>query len=69
MAETLDFYEALAEYYHLIFDNWDKAIERQAKILSSLLYSEIAHHPLTVLDCACGIGTQALGLRNWAIRS
>jgi len=27
-----NFYEALADYYHLIFDDWDKSIERQARI-------------------------------------
>ena len=31
--QVLDFYEALADHYHLIFDNWDEAIARQAKVL------------------------------------
>lgn len=63
MAENiLEFYEALAEHYHLIFDDWDSAIERQARILGPLLASQTSVSPLKILDCACGIGTQAIGL-------
>lgn len=63
MAEKiLEFYEALADHYHLIFDDWDSAIERQARILRPLLASQTSVSPLKILDCACGIGTQAIGL-------
>jgi SAM-dependent methyltransferase len=58
---TLDFYEDLAEYYHLIFDDWNKSIERQAGILNSLLLAQSPYSSLKLLDCACGIGTQAIG--------
>lgn len=62
MAEKiLKFYEALAEHYHLIFEDWDSTIERQAAILGGLLASQTSVYPLKVLDCACGIGTQAIG--------
>ncbi|HUZ93871.1 MAG TPA: class I SAM-dependent methyltransferase [Edaphobacter sp.] len=62
MAEKiLKFYEALADHYHLIFDDWNGAIERQAKVLGVLLASQTSVYPLKVLDCACGIGTQAIG--------
>ncbi len=60
--KVLRFYESLADHYHLIFDDWSRAIERQAEILNRLLASEVANHPLKILDCACGIGTQAIGL-------
>lgn len=56
-----DFYEALAAHYHLIFENWDKSIARQAAILNPLLHSVLPRTPLKILDCACGIGTQAIG--------
>ena len=54
------FYDDMAAAYHLIFDDWDAAIERQQTVLSRLLPPP-ADAGL-VLDCACGIGTQALGL-------
>jgi SAM-dependent methyltransferase len=59
---VLGFYEELADFYHLIFDDWESAIERQAKILGNLLASQGVGGPLKILDCACGIGTQAIGL-------
>jgi SAM-dependent methyltransferase len=63
MAERiLSFYEALADHYHLIFDDWDRSIERQARILGPLLASQASGSSLRILDCACGIGTQAIGL-------
>ena len=58
---TRDFYEALADHYHLIFEDWDKSIARQAAILNPLLHSVLPGTPLKILDCACGIGTQAIG--------
>jgi len=58
---VLGFYEELADYYHLIFDDWDCAIERQARILGNLLTSQGVQGPLKILDCACGIGTQSIG--------
>jgi glycine/sarcosine N-methyltransferase len=61
---TLRFYESLADHYHLIFDDWNTSIERQAKILSPILAAHAHSGPLKVLDCACGIGTQALGLSS-----
>ena len=69
MAERiLSFYEPLADHYHLIFDDWNKAIERQARILNPLLAAQGCGHPLKILDCACGIGTQALGFASFGHR-
>ncbi|RRA47931.1 bifunctional 2-polyprenyl-6-hydroxyphenol methylase/3-demethylubiquinol 3-O-methyltransferase UbiG [Acidipila sp. EB88] len=59
---VLPFYDALAEHYHLIFDDWDRSVERQAGILDALLAQALSRTRLRILDCACGIGTQALGL-------
>jgi len=56
-----DFYETLAEYYHLLFDNWDKSIERQAGVLNPLIVEHTGRPSLNLLDFACGIGTQAIG--------
>lgn len=60
--KVLAFYESLADHYHLIFDEWDRAIERQSTTLNRLLASEMPNYSLKILDCACGIGTQAIGL-------
>jgi len=57
-----DFYDELAGSYHLIFEDWDSAIKRQARTLNSLLTSQHGGSPLMILDCACGIGTQVIGL-------
>lgn len=57
---TVGFYDALAEHYHLIFEDWEKSIARQSAILNRLIGAE-ASGPMKILDCACGIGTQALG--------
>src|SRR5262245_21589797 len=54
------FYDELAESYHLIFDDWDAAILRQRDVLARLLPAPA--NGKRVLDCACGIGTQAIGL-------
>ena len=57
------FYNDLADHYHLLFQDWDRSITWQAGVLGPLLEKELAGTPsLRILDCACGIGTQALGL-------
>lgn len=56
------FYDGLANDYHLVYgDRWDEAVDRQAAVLEGLIR---AHNrsAIDVLDCACGIGTQAIGL-------
>lgn len=58
---VLGFYEPLAAHYHLIFEDWDRAIDRQAQVLNKLLAEQFAKRHLRILDSACGIGTQALG--------
>ncbi len=57
------FYDEFASHYHLIFDNWEASVTRQAAAINSILQRENANgRVVNVLDCACGIGTQALGL-------
>ncbi|ROQ68490.1 methyltransferase family protein [Streptomyces sp. 840.1] len=53
-----DFYDALAGDYHLVYADWDAGIRRQGAALDALIGRERAE----VLDCSCGIGTQAIGL-------
>ena len=59
---TQAFYDALAPYYHLIYADWDASIARQARGLASVLREFGVHPPAHILDAACGIGTQSLGL-------
>jgi glycine/sarcosine N-methyltransferase len=53
-------YDQMADSYHLIFENWQETMDRQSVIISRLLLSP--SEAGVILDCACGIGTQALGL-------
>lgn len=62
---TLKFYDDLAEDYHLIFDEWTRAISWQGETLSKIIRSNLTTSvtkETTLLDCSCGIGTQAIGL-------
>jgi SAM-dependent methyltransferase len=59
---TPDFYNTLAPFYHLIYPDWQASITRQGLALDSIIRSEGGPQLHTVLDAACGIGTQSLGL-------
>ena len=59
---TLQFYKQLAGDYHLIFPDWKKAVLKHGEFLDNLIRSHMDASPLSVLDCTCGIGTQAIGL-------
>jgi SAM-dependent methyltransferase len=52
------FYDDLADDYHLIYPDWDASVRRQGDALNALIGQDRA----AVLDCSCGIGTQAIGL-------
>lgn len=56
-------YDALAKNYHLIYEDWESSIRRQATVLTEILREQCRISPPSrILDCACGIGTQCLGL-------
>jgi hypothetical protein len=63
---NLRFYEELAAHCHLICDDWNEAIERQAQVLGPLIHSHANGNCLRVFDCSCGIGTQSLGFAKLA---
>lgn len=56
------FYDDLAAEYHLIFADWRASARHQGQVLDRLIRQARGAPPLSVLDCSCGIGTQALGL-------
>ena len=60
--ETRSFYDALAEHYHLIFADWPGSMRRQAAALDRIIEADLGPGSQAILDCACGIGTQAIGL-------
>ena len=65
MVETKEFYDDLASYYHLIFENWDASMARQGDALVGVIERELGQSaPIVarILDAACGIGTQTLPL-------
>jgi SAM-dependent methyltransferase len=56
------FYDRLARDYHLIYADWNAAIDSQARAIDRIVRRELGAPAQTLLDCACGIGTQAIGL-------
>jgi glycine/sarcosine N-methyltransferase len=56
------FYDELAADYHYLYEDWNAAVARQGHALDALLRSELGDRAWTVWDCACGIGTQTIGL-------
>ncbi|MBR6736145.1 MAG: class I SAM-dependent methyltransferase [Oscillospiraceae bacterium] len=59
---TQTFYDNLASQYDKLFLDWDAAAREQAVILDKLFSDNGFDHSTRVLDCACGIGTQSIGL-------
>jgi SAM-dependent methyltransferase len=59
---TATFYDELAPYFHLLYGDWERAILKQGAAISSLLGEFGVKSGDRVLDAACGIGTQTLGL-------
>jgi SAM-dependent methyltransferase len=59
---TVAFYDQLAPLYHLVYESWEAAVRGQAKALDSIIRSHLSNGPQRILDVACGIGTQSLGL-------
>jgi SAM-dependent methyltransferase len=59
---TVRFYDGLSGDYHLLFADWSQGVRWQGGVLDRLLKGLLGDRPLAVLDCCCGIGTQAIGL-------
>ena len=63
MAELAEgFYDDLAQWYHLMFEDWNRSIAYQGAVLGPILERHTGKKSACVLDCACGIGTQTIGL-------
>lgn len=62
MTSTELFYDDLAATYDLIYSDWEESIARQAAALDNVIRRRLGDASLRGLDCACGIGTQLIGL-------
>lgn len=62
MSITQTFYNNLATQYDKLFLNWQAATREQAEILIKIFESNGFDHRARILDCACGIGTQSIGI-------
>jgi 2-polyprenyl-3-methyl-5-hydroxy-6-metoxy-1,4-benzoquinol methylase len=58
------FYDNLASQYDKLFLDWQAETQEQAEILDRIFISSGFDKTSKILDCACGIGTQAIGLAN-----
>jgi SAM-dependent methyltransferase len=59
-----DFYDRISPFYHLIYEDWEASVERQAGQLDSVIREVFGDQVRTILDATCGVGTQALGLAS-----
>ena len=64
---TQTFYNHLAAQYDKLFLDWQASTREQAVILDKLFADNGFDKAAQILDCACGIGTQALGLAGFAL--
>ncbi len=59
---TQTFYDNLTSQYDKLFFDWNSTTHEQAEILRKLFENHGFENTVHILDCACGIGTQAIGL-------
>ena len=56
------FYDRLAPQYDQFYQDWDETVKEEARFLQNIFAGFGFDLSARVLDCACGIGTQAIGL-------
>jgi radical SAM protein with 4Fe4S-binding SPASM domain len=57
------FYDAISVDYHFLMGPWRDVVPRYGAALDEVLRERLGRPgPFDVLDCSCGIGTQAIGL-------
>lgn len=56
------FYNDMATQYDKLFLDWQSTTHEQAKLLDEIFRNNGYDYHAQILDCACGIGTQAIGL-------
>ena len=56
------FYDRIAPQYDQFYQDWDETVRTEAQFLQGLFAELGFDASARILDCACGIGTQAIGL-------
>ena len=56
------FYDNMASQYDKLFLDWHATTKEQSVILNRIFNNTSFNTNASILDCACGIGTQAIGL-------
>ncbi|HTP06944.1 MAG TPA: methyltransferase domain-containing protein [Anaerolineae bacterium] len=56
------FYDQLAPYYQFVYPDWEASVTRQATALDGIIREFFGSTARYILDAACGIGTQSIGL-------
>lgn len=62
MSITQKFYDSMASHYDKLFLDWKASTKEQAVLIQSIFQKFGFDKNASILDCACGIGTQAIGL-------
>ncbi|MBE6310002.1 MAG: hypothetical protein E7080_02980 [Bacteroidales bacterium] len=65
---TQEFYNNIASQYDKLFQDWQSTIHEQAVILNRIFNDNGFDTAAHILDCACGIGTQSIGLAELGYR-
>lgn len=60
MADT--FYDEMADFYHLLFEDWEAGMQRQGRQIDHIIRTHWTGSVRTIADVSCGIGTQSLPL-------
>ena len=58
------FYDNIASQYDKFYLDWEGTTLKQANFLSTIFKNNGYDKTARILDCACGIGTQAIGLAS-----
>ena len=58
------FYDDMAAQYDQLFLDWHATTQEQAAVLNKIFSENGFGQTAQILDCACGIGTQAIGLAS-----
>ena len=59
---TQTFYDSMASQYDKFYQDWNTTAKEEAVFLDGIFRKRGFDRSARILDCACGIGTQAIGL-------